>query len=640
MGECNGLTWACDEATGRINSFKLFGRELLDKDHPDGSEIRLNGLPLAMRPAPLPGAPAQPKDVNVRLRGERFVNHFTGAGLVMNRVIGTRPRLPHRAVSVAYYLMREQAELSYHCPGPGGPVLESPLYVETLTLMNWNWRFWGADTRMIFPNSYSSGPDQEMGHMGYEHNTPEECKRFMGHVFRRHYPGGMVLQGAAYYNRKTGHWLAITCRRPNMGYILNIGDAGRGVCYDLTFHAMLPLGTNIRLPEVTLYYGESKDEMMQWMADHATFYYEEPPAWTHKTLWGGGIAWDNEATWLQQGEAWERQLDDGQVNGIWINLVTKRPMLCGTSPTGYDPDPMHGTIKDFRKACRRVTDRGAPLVIWMSHSGFLQGAQDIDDDWFIRGSDGRLLAAWGPGDAGSMMYVNPGHPGYRAYTRKWIEFYIKECGAKVIFFDCLGFPIPPDFRPRPFMRYPGDAAIHAIGFMEEMYAFIKSCDPEAVMIGEGTSLDGPVEMFSVIANTRRAIDGFGPRDYLLNLNRYASKKMTIYSDHAFFPASGFTVSDTRPEWKQHNRYMLKLLGERGGRDAFQWVPGTDCSVLDATLFVSVRSSWDASFRLPELRLPSPWSAVRELKEEITGIKVKTSGKGGFRNVKPGFYRMS
>ena len=34
---------------------------------------------------------------------------------------------------------------------------------------------------------------------------------------------------------------------------------------------------------------------------------------------------------------------------------------------------------------------------------------------------------WGSEDGGMVM-CNPGHPGYIAYTRKWIHFYIVECG--------------------------------------------------------------------------------------------------------------------------------------------------------------------------------------------------------------------
>ena len=628
----------CDPATGLVRSLKLYGHELLDAARPAPAEMMLNGLPFPMRVAPRAGQPERPLDVDVRLRGERFVNHYTGAGLTMTRVIGTRPKLPFNAVGVAYYLAREQAELSYHCPGPGGPVLESPLHVETLTLLNWNWRFWGDDTRMIFPNSYSSGPCEENGHVGYEHDTPETCKRYMEHIFRRQYPGGLVLHGAVFYNIRTGHWLAITCRRPNLGYILNIHDAGRGVCYDFTFHAALPLGTLVRMPEVTLYYGETRDEMMRWMADYVTFYAPEPPDWTYKTLWTPGIAWNNEPTWTQQADHWEHELDKGQHNGIWINLVTDRPMVSGTSPTSYAPDPRHGSLDEFRRMCRRIADRGVPLIVWMSHSGFLPGGPDIDDDWFICGADGRWLGAWGPGDAASMTFVNPGHPGYRAYTKKWIEFYVRECGAKGIFFDCLGFPMPPDFKPRPFMRFPGDAPVHAIPFMEEMYAHIKACDPEAIMIGEGASLDGPVELFSVVSNPRRGIDGFGPRDFLLNLSRYARKRLSVYHDACYFPASGYCIADTRPGWEDHNRYMLKLLQERGGRSAFTALPG-DLSVLDDLLCVPTYPDRPADFRHSELRLPAPWTATSRLHEELTGARLRTKTAGVFRNVPPGFYRM-
>ena len=639
MSQGNPFDLQCDPATGLVRSLKLYGAELLAPEQAAGAELMLNGLPFPMRVSPRPGQPAQPLQSEVRLRGERFVNHFTGAGLTMSRIIGTRPKLPFNAVGVAYYLSREQAELSYYCPGPGGPVMEAPMYVDTLTLLNWNWKFWGEDTRMIYPHSYSAGPCGENEHIGYEHSTPEEGKRFLGHVFRRQYPGGLVLHGAAFYNARTGQWIAITCRRPNLSYIVNIRDAGRGVCFDFTFHALLPLGTILRLPEITFYYGETREEMMRWMAEYATFYYREPPAWTHKTLWGPGIAWNNEATWTQQADLWERELDKGQYNGIWINLVTERPMVCGTSPTGYRPDPRHGTLDEFRAMCRRIADRGVPLVTWFSHSGFLPGGPEIDDDWFQCGADGRWLGAWGSGDAASMLYVNPGHPGYRAYTKKWIEFYIKECGVKGIFLDCLGFPFPPDFKPRAFQRFPGETPVLAISFMEEMYAFIKSCDPEAVMIGEGTSLDGPVEIFSIVTNPRRGLDGFGPRDYLLNLGRHGRKRMSIYSEVTYLPAAGHCVADLRPAWAEHNRYLMRLLKEKGGPGRFTWVP-VDLSAVDDLLIVPTYQGSPDDYRREEIRLPAPWDGVKALREEIRGDRIARAADGAFRQVTPGFYRMT
>lgn len=638
MSQAKRLEFKCDPVSGQVTSLQLFGKELLDPAAPSRGELLLNGAPFAMRPAMRPELDRQPLETRARLRGEKFVNHYTGMGLVVTRSMGSRPKLPFNAIGIQYSLQRETAELSCLCPGPGGPVVEAPMYVDTLTLLNWNWRFWGDDTRLVFPNSYSCGPDEVDGHVGYENDTPEKAKSYMRNVFRRHYPGGMVLNGAAFYNARTGHWLAITCRRPHLGYILNIEDAGRGVGFDFTFHAALPLGTTCRLPEITLYYGETQDEMQRWMADYANFYYQEPPTWTYKTLWGPGLGWNNEPTWAAQADSWERQLDTRQYNGIWINLVTERAMFCGTSPTGYGPDPRHGTVDQFRDMCRRMAARGVPLVIWFSHSGLVPGALDVDDDWFVRGIDGRMVGSWGNTDADSMFFVNPGHPGYRAYTKKWLDFYIVECGCKGIFFDCLGHPIPPDFRPRSFMRYPGEAPVHAVTFMDEMYAHIKARDPEAVMIGEGTTLEGPVEMFSVISNPPRGVDGFGPRDYLLNLGNHGDKRMTIYGSLAYAASAGYCAADTRPGWEQHNRFMMQLLKEQGGRRAFSWLPG-DLSVRDDLLIVPSPGDKPADFRFPQVRLGDAQAAVRELREIITGASVPRGRDGVFTKVPAGFYRM-
>ena len=289
--------------------------------------------------------------------------------------------------------------------------------------------------------------------------------------------------------------------------------------------------------------------------------------------------------------------------------------------------------------CRRLADRGVPLIVWMSHSGLVPGALEVDDDWFIRGMDGRMVASWGNADAASMFFINPGHPGYRAYTKKWIDFYIKECGCKGIFFDCLGHPIPPDFAPRAFMRYPGEAPVHAIGFMDEMFAHIKACDPEAIMVGEGTALDGPVEQFSVIANPRRGIDGFGPRDFLMNLRNHGGKRMTVDSGLLFAPASGQCLADERPGWEEHNRYLLKLLTEEGGREAFTWLPG-DLSVLGDLLIVPTPHGKPDDFRHSELRLGTAQGKVKRLREELTGAVVTCGKHGLFRNVRPGIYRMA
>lgn len=628
------LQVACDEKTGQVQSFKLYGQELLDPQKPSNAELLVNGLPLKTRPYPRTDGNRKNTVDETRLKGERFVDHFSGWGLVVNRRMGGRTYLKHNCFGVNYSIRREQASMDdLPCPGPGGPVIEAPLYVDTLSLLNWNWRFWGDDTRMIFPSTHSSGPFDEFGHAGCEHDTPENCKQWLQNVWRRIYPGVMAVHGGVFYNAKTENWIAITCRRPHVGYIVNIEDAGRGVCYDFTLHSEVALGQWLRMPEIKIYYGQSRQEMMEWLGEYITFYYHQPPDWCFKTLWGHGLAWNNQPTWTQQAQWWEKQLDGGEFSGIGYSLVTNRPIRSGTDPIGYEPDPNHGTVDEFVAMCHRMADRGVPLLTWMSHSGLDAGATEVDDDWFIRGIDGRMCAAWGNEDWG-MYHCNPGHPGYIEYTKKWIRFYIQQCRCKGIFFDCLSWAFPPDFRPRSFMRNPGETNLMAIRFMDEIHAYIHELDPEAIMLGEGASIDGAVDIFSIHTNPRRAIDGLGPRDFILQLNRVAPKQMIIDQGPSLFPASGMCSRDSRPGSEARNRYLTKLLKERGGPGAFIHLPG-DLSIMDDLLFVPA----DHPPAPQDIRLPAPWQEVRKLVEETDGSTLERNTGGLFPAVQPGIYKM-
>lgn len=621
-----------DETTGGVASVSLYGRELLDAARPCRSDLWVNGVPLTLRPHKDPNDPTREL---AHLKGERFVDHFCGWSLVLSRRMGERQGLKHRCFGIQTQIRRELCDQTMPCPGPGGPTVEAPLHVDTFSLLNWNWTFWGDDTRMVFASSHSSGPADEAGHVGYEHDTPEACKKFLRNVHRRTYPGSLVVHGGLFYDAKTGQWLAVTCRQPAVGYILNIEDAGRGVGYDFTLHAPFQLGDSLRMPEVKVYFGPDEASRMAWLADYAMAYYEEPPEWVHKTLWWPGLAWDNAPTWSEQADAWERVVGEGLCTGIGYSLVTNRPVKSGTTPLGYDPDPNHGTRGEFKAMCHRLADRGIPVLVWMSHSGLAyQGSDDIDDDWFIRGIDNRVTSAWGSIDGHELGCINPGHPGYIEYTRRWIRFFIGECRCKGIFLDCLSWVFPPDFRPRPWMRYPGDTNRMAVRFLREVYACLKECDPEAVLLGEGATLEAPVNIFSIHSNPVRATDGLGPRDFLLSLNRFGPKRFVIDQGPRWFPGSGFCVADRRPEAAATNAFLADLLREFGGRDAFTPLPG-DLSVRDDMLVVP---SPGGRGEPADVRLPAPYDAVRAL-EGLQGQGRFAVKSGVFRAVPPGVYRM-
>lgn len=633
----DALVFACDKK-GSVSSLKLYGKELLDTANPSPAELMVNGHPLKLRPQP-DTRHTNEKPSDMRLKGESFVDHFSGWGLVVHRSMGMREYMKFPCLGIHYHLRREQAEQTdLPCPGPGGPVIEAPMYVDKFTLPSWNWKFWGDDTRMIFPSSHSSGPADEYGHIGYEHDTPEKCKNFMRNVWRRIYPGVMVIHGGVFYNAKTGHWLSMTCRRPHVGYILNISDAGKGIAYDFTLHSQFELGESLTMPEIKIHFGRTKEEMWEFMSDYVKFYFRETPEWVYRTLWSGGLGWNNKPTWTEQADYWEKELAKGEYSGISYSLVTNRPIMSGTTPLGYEPDPNHGTIDEFKSMCRRLTDKGIPMLIWMSHSGLIhRGGADIDDDWFITGIDGRHCAAWGTEDTPHICHINPGHPGYIAYTKKWIHFYMKECGVKGFFIDCLGWAFPPDFKKRDFMRYPGDTNRMAIKFIEEISAYIKELDPEAIFFGEGTTFDAPNDLVSINYNPVRAIDGMGPRDYLLKLNQYPGKRIVLDQGPGFSAAAGFMTAIELPGASAKNKYMMELLRDKGGKNTFKPFPG-DLAVMESENLLVVPYLKEKP-AYPAFKLPAPWDKMTELAEETDGSILRRANDGSFRNVPAGIYKM-
>jgi hypothetical protein len=171
--------------------------------------------------------------------------------------------------------------------------------------------------------------------------------------------------------------------------------------------------------------------------------------------------------------------------------------------------------------------------------------------------------------------------------------------------------------------------------MEEIYACIKECDPEAVMLGEGASLDGPVNILSVNTNPKRAIDGLGPRDFLLQLGRYGAKRFVIDQGPGLAPASGYCTHACRPDQESLARYLTKLMRDHGGRDVFTHLLG-DLSIRDDLLIVpwAAEAGEEQSFRLPD-----PWAATATLANELDKAVFRRDADDAFVKVPPGVYRM-
>ncbi|HUT56362.1 MAG TPA: hypothetical protein VNA25_00645, partial [Phycisphaerae bacterium] len=104
------LVFEKHSATGRITSVKLYGTELLNASEDGQTDLRVNGLPLKTRRYPDPARGAS-EDWRERLKGEHFVDHFSGWGLVLQRDIGGRDnggQMPFNCVGINYLIRREQ----------------------------------------------------------------------------------------------------------------------------------------------------------------------------------------------------------------------------------------------------------------------------------------------------------------------------------------------------------------------------------------------------------------------------------------------------------------------------------------------------------------------------------------------------
>lgn len=234
-----------------------------------------------------------------------------------------------------------------------------------------------------------------------------------------------------------------------------------------------------------------------------------------------------------------------------------------------------------------MSDRGVPLLIWMSHSGLVPGGEGI-------------------------------------------------------FFDCLGWVFPPDFKARDFMRFPSDTNRLTIPFQTEIYKYIKTCDPEAILLGEGVSLDGPINIFSIAGNPIRAIDGMGPRDFFLNLNRYAPKQMVVDQGGENLPARGMYRLNTSTFDQKAHDFMIKLMEEKGGRDAFTHLVG-DISILDNLLFFPKQHEAPPNTEFFPARdtvcLPAPWDKITTLKGKFHAQVIEKSATGKFVGLQAGIYEM-
>jgi hypothetical protein len=645
----------CDTETGGVTQLLLYDREMLEPQDSAMAEIAVNDLPLKVRSEAaemkrLLGDKAKNlpdgalHDGAGSMFAERFVNQYCGFGLEITRHLGVHPH--QRQLTLSYHLHRGKALPTCPTPGPGGPAIESRMFVDTITVPRWRWKMWGDDTRMLHLSLQSTGPDGEFGHIGYNRGRVSDVKHYMGNIWRRQYPGVMAVHGAVYYDDKTGNWLAITCRRPQVGYYLDLNNAGAGLSYSFTLHDEFRLSQSLLLPEIKIYYGRDRAEMEQFIRDYTTETWHPVPEWNSHAAWFGQCLWSPYRDWRQFWSLGEKVIDSGAASalGPYQMIHNWSKSLGGTSPLGYEPDPAMGPREEFEKGALRMKDRGVPMGMWMSHSGLAPG-RDIDDDWFIRGVHDNWTASWGSQRSPALVLLNLGHPGFIDYTKRWLKYYI-ELGYRWFFFDCAGWAMSPDFRKRSFMRFPGDTGLMAVRYYEEIVPYAESLDPGVVISGEGFSSDFPIHVLSINTNPVHSTDGLGPRDYLLSLNKLPGKRIVVDQAGRFVPASGVCVVGGDGEWPKglsfddgfgwvaQNRMLkaiTKFVREHGIYHGAH-LRG-DISIIDERIF------FPGHYDGKPVKLPEPHARYTKIVHAVTGQAIARAADGTFTAPEPGMYEL-
>ena len=518
---------SADEKSGCISSFKLYGRELLDVGRP-GAELHVNQLPLELRVArhtwthidDYPQCQAGPA-VN-EMHACRFLSHYTGWGIDVTRSIRA---VGEARVNLCYTVQRTKVRTLYDVPGPGWGAIEAPLTIESVTAGVLNWRLFGEDTRMLQFASGSAGPAQ---HVGYSFGPVEQVKAECNTWFRRQYCGVLGFPGCIFSDARTGHWLAVMCSRPAIAYNLNHEAAGAGTAFDFLPVGELRMHASVVLPNITFRAGRTEESMRRFLAGHISAWIEEPASWFAKTTWYNmGCTAEAFASWADMRDAAVALTENGACSGLELIFPQRNLAFGGLSCNSIAPTEDLGSRADFERAVRDLKARGLRLLVWLPTAGMGMD-RDADPDWFLRGTDGDTLPTWGLPHVPHILGINWHHPGFQAYYKRWLDYYVGKLGFDGVLLDCAGFSFPFDYTPRPFMRYASDPMLSQIVARELIRSHLDTLNPDAVMVLEGACLEAPGNVILMGCNTPSA-DGLGARDLLLKAREWGGKRIYVNS---------------------------------------------------------------------------------------------------------------
>lgn len=420
--------------------------------------------------------------------------------------------------------------------GPGPVPVEAPLYCETLGGLAAHSEWFGPHTHLKTVHCAGSGPRE---HVSIENGPITNVIPYLQNFFKRSGIGVQTIPGAVYYDPETWQWTWVTCRRPNVGFVVDF--RGNSQPFQFLYHTFLNPGDSINLPEVSVYWGVGQDALYQTWADSLDVY-EEPPEYFDRTAWFWFGFWadrpDGFAGIARQVEI----LAKGGIKGFGLTVHDLRPGATDCACASLRPSPLLGGEPGLRCITRTIREHGGYSYVWLPVMGLAAGG-DIKSDWLIKGMNGRAYGSYAAGGLDEMYIAcNFAHPDFQAYYLEWIRHYIEDIEVDGIFFDCGGSPLPCDFSPkasRPFLDYPSQSQVAVARFFERVIQLGTSLTNRFFLWIEGASLDIPCMGWATDTGT-------------LEFDRFAhrGRKRLVWSiGTGYSLAGGFPrISPTHDNW--------------------------------------------------------------------------------------------
>ncbi len=560
-----------------------------------GVELRFNDVDLPTR---LVGHNESTGEHIAQLSGTIESGYGAAASLSVRRVISRggnhlRPG-PANSVHIRYELTRVPNQ-----PAESGidyiwrRAIEAAVRLETLTVLGAPMRWFGPNTRMRALAIGGTGPRE---HVSLEDGPVAEIVPWLQTPFRSEFPGQLSANGALYYDPETQKWVWMLVRRP--------ATTGR-ICFDehhiayrFGYHKALPVEDEVFTPAVSLFWGQGLDAADQMLARQFD-QYQEPPDWAWHSVWFWlHPAWAVDVDFDGAAEAVKVLSGECGVNGFGLMVHDVPPSGNDIDPGSYAPCFTAGGEQPMRRLMQAIHDARAHSYAWFSRHGHRPDTLGYQDQWAVRGVDGRPVRLRTRPDAGvNLDIINPADPDFQDYIFRWIEYYVCSLGIDGLFWDSGYQPIPPDFGDKPYLRFPGETNARAMQFYQRVMRLGRTLSDDFFQWAEGISLDMPMNLFSVDARSHGEHSG---NRFMQRLAHLGPRRLMWRSAWAHDLASGWVmlnpandVGRSMADYKAFaadpmNRWICRTVRERGVRHATGLADGV--SRLDEFVVVSPKAA--------------------------------------------------